>query len=54
MNYVKGADFFLAGLVVVWPLLLWSGHLEGGVAACIALFFALLCCGMMVDDPDPY
>jgi len=56
MNYVKCADFLLTGLAVVWPVLLWSGHLESGVALCIPLLFALLCCGMMVDDlaEEPY
>jgi hypothetical protein len=53
MNYVKCADFFLTGLVVVWPVLLWTGNLEGGVAAGIPLLFGLLCCGMMVEDPEP-
>ena len=54
MNYVKGADFFLTGLVVVWPALLWAGDLEVGVAVCIPLLFALLCCGMMVEDQEPF
>ena len=53
MNYVKCADFFLTGLVVVLPLLVWTGNFEGGIAACIPLLFALLCCGMMANSPDP-
>ena len=52
MNYARCADFLLTGLTVLWPVLLWSGNLEPGVAALVALLFGLFCCGAMTDDCD--
>ena len=51
INWSAGADFFLAGLLVAWPMLLWSGYFETGLAVYIALFLALVGCAMMVDAP---
>ena len=53
MNCVKGADFCFTGFTVVWPVMLWSGNLEAGVAVCALLLYAASLCGMMADDgPD--
>ena len=52
MSYMECADFFLTGLVVAWPAMLWSGNVEPGVAVCILLLFGLFCCGMMAEDED--
>ena len=49
MSYVKCADFFLAGIIVAWPVMLWSGHLESAIACFILMLFAMLSCAMMVD-----
>jgi hypothetical protein len=50
MNCVKGADFCFTGFTVVWPVMLWSGNLEAGVAVCALLLYAASLCGMMADD----
>ncbi len=47
MNHSKPSDFFLTGLVVVWPALLWAGHYEGGVLAFWMLLFAIWVCGLL-------
>jgi len=50
MSYVKGADFCFTGFTVVWPVMLWSGNIEAGVAVCALLLYAALLFGMMADD----
>ena len=52
MSYVRCADFLLTGLTVLWPVLLWSGNLEPGVAAVVVLLLGLFCCGVMAADRD--
>ena len=50
MTYAKLADFFLTGLVVVWPVLLWSGNYEPAVATFGLLLFGVFCCGLLKRD----
>ena len=52
MNYAKLADFFVTGLIVVWPVMVWSGNLVPGIVVCALLVIALLWCEMMDDDRD--
>lgn len=50
MDQSKPADFFLTGLVVVWPVLLWAGHYEAGMLAFWMLLFSVWVCGL-IDHP---
>jgi hypothetical protein len=46
------ADFFLTGMVVLWPALLWAGHDEAAVLAFALLLFAIWICGMLDQGDD--
>lgn len=50
MKYTELADFFFTGLVVVWPVIVWSGNFEPGVVVCTLIAIAAGWCGMMARD----
>jgi len=52
MRNSNSADFFLTGMVVLWPLLLWVGSYELGVFVFASLLFAVWACGMLDEGDD--
>ena len=52
MGRSQPADFFLTGLVIVFPALMWSENYELAVLAFFVLLFMLGVCGLMVSDEE--
>jgi hypothetical protein len=52
MSRSKPADFFLTGLVVVWPALMWCKYYELAVLAFFTFIFILCLCGLLQDLKD--
>jgi hypothetical protein len=52
MGRSKPADFFLTGLVVVFPVLLWSENYELAMLVFGVLLMLLGVCGLMAPGED--
>ena len=52
MSRSKTADFFLTGLVVAWPVLMWCEYYELAVIVFWTLLFALWVWGLIVGEDD--